>query len=98
MNGSVAVYPGDKLAARCLMVNDRNEEAMTGPTDWHEMCIFYIMYYVDTMKIREPRSSRLMHDCSSSGKMGRWNNWFESIPKGTDEYGGITYKESVPKK
>jgi hypothetical protein len=39
-----------------------------------------------------------MKDCSSAGKSGRWNNWFRNLPYGADEFRGIVYKESVPKK
>lgn len=78
------------------MVNDLDKEVLTGPTDKDEMCIFYIMYYINTQTSNG--YEKLMHDCSSAGKLGRWNNWFENIPKGNDQYGGITYKESIPKK
>ena len=84
------------LASRCLMVNDRDVSVYTGPSDMDEMCIFYIMYYIESKY--ENMDSATMQDCSSAGKLGRWNSWFQNIPKGTDEYGGITYKESIPNK
>ena len=84
------------LASRCLMVNDRDKIVYTGPSDMDEMCIFYIMYYIESKY--EGSDSAIMQDCASAGKLGRWNNWFQNIPQGTDEYGGITYKESTPKK
>ena len=49
-NGYVKISPGDKLAARCIMVNDQTRTIQTGPKDSDEMCIFYVMYYVDTDK------------------------------------------------
>ncbi len=61
------------------------------------MCIFYIMYYIDSPK-DEADDNRMMKDCWSSGKTGRWNNWFGNIPAGTDEFKGIVYRESIPKK
>ena len=47
-DGYVQVSAGDKLAARCIMVNDQNHLITTGPKDSDEMCIFYVMYYVET--------------------------------------------------
>ena len=85
------------LASRCFMVNDRDNEVFTGPTDMDEMCIFYIMYYIENPPY-ETTDDLTMHDCASSGKLGRWNNWFKNIPFGTDEFKGVKYQESVAKK
>ena len=64
-----------------------------------EMCIFYIMYYDESQNDDDDSvESRMMKDCSSNGKSGRWNNWFRNIPAGADEFRGIVYKESIPKK
>lgn len=63
-----------------------------------EMCIFYIMYYIEAKQYNEDVDDLMMRDCSSNGKTGRWNNWFRTIPDGADEFRGIVYKESVPKK
>ena len=62
------------------------------------MCIFYIMFYIEAQQYNEDADDLMMRDCSSSGKTGRWNNWFRTIPDGTDEFRGIVYKESIPKK
>ena len=35
------------------MVNDGDEDVPLGPTDSDEMCIFYIMYYVDEEEFGE---------------------------------------------
>ena len=56
-NGYVRVSPGDKLAARCIMVNDQTRVIRTGPKDSDEMCIFYVMYYVESEK--EPLESQV---------------------------------------
>ena len=56
------------------------------------------MYYIEAKQYNEDVDDLMMRDCSSSGKTGRWNNWFRSIPDGADEFRGIVYKESVPKK
>jgi hypothetical protein len=57
------------------------------------------MYYVDdNPELDEVIEDHMMKDCSSAGKSGRWNNWFRNLPYGADEFRGIVYKESVPKK
>jgi len=56
-NGYIEIGPGDKLAARCIMVNDQSRVITTGPKDSDEMCIFYVMYYVETDK--EPLNSQV---------------------------------------
>jgi hypothetical protein len=56
-DGYVEIGPGDKLAARCIMVNDQNRTVTTGPRDSDEMCIFYVMYYIETEK--EPQLSQV---------------------------------------
>ena len=56
--GYVRVSSGDKLAARCIMVNDQTRVIRTGPKDSDEMCIFYVMYYVDADK--EPLQSQVL--------------------------------------
>ena len=38
---------GDRVAARCTMVNTRDRETFVGATKEDEMCNFYIMYWVD---------------------------------------------------
>lgn len=38
---------GDTLAARCTMINDKNETVHVGPSREDEMCNFYLMYYVE---------------------------------------------------
>ena len=38
---------GDTLAARCTMVSDRDRVTWVGPTAAHEMCNFYMMYWVE---------------------------------------------------
>jgi len=63
-----------------------------GPTDYDEMCIFYIMYYVETDS--QPTSDQLMSECMSTGKQGRWNEWFEQVPDEVNQYEGVTYKET----
>ncbi len=49
-DGYVRIGPGDKMAARCIMVNDQTRSIQTGPKDSDEMCIFYMMYYVESDK------------------------------------------------
>ena len=46
------------MAARCIMVNDQSRVISTGPKDSDEMCIFYVMYYVETDK--EPMLSQVI--------------------------------------
>ena len=46
-NGYITVNPGDTLAARCVMVNDLDHAVYTGPRDADEMCVYYVMYYVE---------------------------------------------------
>jgi hypothetical protein len=46
-NGYITVNPGDTLVARCAMVNDLDHIVYTGPKDSGEMCVFYVMYYVE---------------------------------------------------
>ncbi len=43
------------------MVNDQDHLITTGPKDSDEMCIFYVMYYVETEK--EPELSQV-DNCS----------------------------------
>ena len=46
-NGYITVNPGDTLVARCAMVNDLDHTVYTGPKDSDEMCVYYVMYYVE---------------------------------------------------
>ena len=39
--------PGDTLVARCAMINDLDHTVYTGPRDSDEMCVYYVMYYVE---------------------------------------------------
>ena len=59
-DGYIEIGPGDKLAARCIMVNDQDHLITTGPKDSDEMCIFYVMYYVETEK--EPELSQVLQE------------------------------------
>jgi len=43
---SVTLKPGDVVAARCTMVNNRDQVTWIGATNNDEMCNFYIMYWV----------------------------------------------------
>ena len=43
----MTVNPGDTLAARCAMVNTLDHPVFTGPKDSDEMCVYYVMYYVE---------------------------------------------------
>lgn len=56
-NGYIKISAGDKLAARCIMVNDQDHPISTGPKDSDEMCLFYIMYFIDTD--REPHEEQV---------------------------------------
>ena len=56
-NGFIKISAGDKLAARCIMVNDQDHPISTGPKDSDEMCLFYIMYYIDSD--REPSEEQV---------------------------------------
>ena len=40
------------------MVNDQEKAISTGPKDSDEMCIFYVMYYVETDK--EPHHEQVL--------------------------------------
>ena len=57
--GYIEIGPGDKLAARCIMVNDQDHVITTGPKDTDEMCIFYVMFYVESKN--EPLLSQVLH-------------------------------------
>ena len=46
-SGEVVVRDGDRLAARCTMVSHRETFTWVGPTASHEMCNFYLMYWVE---------------------------------------------------
>ncbi|XP_046357220.1 probable peptidylglycine alpha-hydroxylating monooxygenase 1 isoform X1 [Haliotis rufescens] len=50
---NLTVKPGDILAARCTMLNDRDTTVKIGATQNDEMCNFYIMYYVDGKTIMD---------------------------------------------
>jgi len=41
----MTVVKGDKLAARCTMVSERNRITKIGSTNEDEMCNFYMMYW-----------------------------------------------------
>ena len=56
--GYIQISAGDKLAARCIMVNDQDHVITTGPKDSDEMCIFYVMYYIETDK--EPLDTQVI--------------------------------------
>jgi len=56
------------------------------------MCIFYVMYYVET---DEPLTTDdVMPECLSLGKRGRWSDWFDDTPQEATEYNGVVYKET----
>ena len=57
-DGYIEIGPGDQLAARCIMVNDQDHVITTGPKDSDEMCIFYVMYYIETDK--EPLDTQVI--------------------------------------
>lgn len=65
----VLAQQGDLLAARCTMFNFKNHTVSTGLTDDDEMCVFYIMYWVDDGKFPA------LWYCQSSGPPKyRWEN------------------------
>ncbi|XP_068146120.1 peptidylglycine alpha-hydroxylating monooxygenase isoform X1 [Drosophila tropicalis] len=41
------IESGDHVAVRCTMKSNRHRVTEVGPTNEHEMCNFYLMYYVD---------------------------------------------------
>jgi len=45
-NTSTTLMPGDVIAARCTMVNNRDRRTWIGATNNDEMCNFYVMYWV----------------------------------------------------
>ena len=45
--GRKVIRGGDTLAARCTMVSNRERITWVGPTAAHEMCNFYLMYWVE---------------------------------------------------
>jgi hypothetical protein len=92
------VRPGDMLAARCIMVNDLDKVVYSGPTDSDEMCVYYIMYWIDNDDGKEITESQILPKCKSKSKKGRWENWFTNIPKDADTYNGIKYRETDPLK
>jgi len=57
-DGYIEIGPGDQIAARCIMVNDQDHLITTGPKDSDEMCIFYIMYYIETD--RDPLDTQVL--------------------------------------
>ncbi|CAG0892632.1 unnamed protein product [Darwinula stevensoni] len=44
---SMTIQPGDIVASRCTMKSNRWRFTTVGPTNEHEMCNFYLMYWVD---------------------------------------------------
>ena len=47
----MTVNKGDFLAARCTMVSERGRTTYIGATDQHEMCNFFMMYWVRGQEI-----------------------------------------------
>jgi peptidylglycine monooxygenase len=63
------IKEGDKVAARCTMVSDRQRVTKIGATNEDEMCNFYLMYYVEN---DEPLEQKY---CFTSGPpYFYWNN------------------------
>ena len=46
-DSGLTLTQGDRVAARCTMVNHRDRITAVGATNEDEMCNFYIMYWVD---------------------------------------------------
>ncbi|GBM72337.1 Peptidylglycine alpha-hydroxylating monooxygenase [Araneus ventricosus] len=61
-NTSLVINDGDIVASRCTMYNFRDRDTHIGPTDHDEMCMFYMMYYVDGDQPLDQTGG-----CSSSG-------------------------------
>ena len=55
-NDLLEITDGDTLASRCTMVSTRSSVTWVGPTSRHEMCNFYMMYWVEgTQKLDNER-------------------------------------------
>ncbi|XP_059085874.1 peptidylglycine alpha-hydroxylating monooxygenase-like [Tigriopus californicus] len=71
---------GDVIAARCTMVNSRDETVYIGSTNNDEMCNFYLMYWVDGGEPISPNT------CFTPGPPNwSWGGWamgagLENIP------------------
>ncbi|XP_059089054.1 peptidylglycine alpha-hydroxylating monooxygenase-like [Tigriopus californicus] len=80
-NNSTLITKGDTIAARCTMVNYRDEAVWVGSTKLNEMCNFYLMYWVDGKDILEGNS------CTSVGPpIYSWDGWLlggglSNVPK-----------------
>jgi hypothetical protein len=37
---------------------------------------------------------KVMDECLSIGKQGRWTDWFDSTPSDSNVYNGVVYRES----
>ncbi len=46
-DSELTLTQGDRVAARCTMVNHRDRTTAVGATNEDEMCNFYIMYWVE---------------------------------------------------
>eukprot|EP00095_Tigriopus_kingsejongensis_P006399 maker-scaffold1351_size46012-snap-gene-0.14 protein:Tk06399 transcript:maker-scaffold1351_size46012-snap-gene-0.14-mRNA-1 annotation:"peptidylglycine alpha-hydroxylating monooxygenase" len=69
-NNGTVITQGESMAARCTMVNHRNEAVWVGSTRLDEMCNFYLMYWVHGKDILKKNS------CSSIGPpIYSWNGW-----------------------
>jgi len=55
-DGSMVIRPGDVVAARCTMVNTKDKNVYIGSTNEHEMCNYYLMYWVHGHRPVHPRT------------------------------------------
>ena len=55
-DGSMVIRPGDVVAARCTMVNNKDKNVYIGSTNEHEMCNYYLMYWVHGHRPVHPRT------------------------------------------
>lgn len=73
-NTKQTIKYGDKIAARCTMVSNRDRPTYIGATNDDEMCNFYLMYYVEE---GEPLEQKY---CFSAGPpVSHWNDDDESL-------------------
>ena len=75
----MVIRHGDHLAARCTLVNDRNDFVAMGATSRDEMCNFYVMYYTEQKETE-------FHGC--------WSRDDDvQLPSGASTFMGTVYVE-----
>ena len=72
-DSGLTLTQGDRVAARCTMVNHRDRITAVGATNEDEMCNFYIMYWVEGKETVHPdvcftSGNSAYSRCSSKGE------------------------------